>query len=253
MQLANEIHCHGQRLHRTHMLDEVAEHMVYRLFSMHITARHKLARLQAGPSGVHGSLRRLVAEDIACDINECFTPLGASGVVQDLQETNNPVRHAHLAAGLGPVGTVVQARGPAHARAAVVGDDLEKADVHLGAQALHGFIIQPAHLFIVNTGGEIHVAGAARMVASRAAPGGVVQIRLFGQIERVDDDHSRLHAVFFYNFAAPAHKLQVSARVVCIQIGLQCPWHHQLEQAGLKHGQHGQRGAGKPALCTLPF
>lgn len=35
------------------------------------------------------------------------------------------------------------------------------------------------------------------MVASRAAPGGVVQIRLFGQIERVDDDHSRLHAVFF--------------------------------------------------------
>ncbi len=35
------------------------------------------------------------------------------------------------------------------------------------------------------------------MVTSRAAPGGVVQIRLFGQIERVDDDHSRLHAVFF--------------------------------------------------------
>ncbi len=60
------------------------------------------------------------------------------------------------------------------------------------------------------------------MVASRAAPGGVVQIRLFGQIERVNDDHSRLNAVFFYNFAAPAHKLQVSARVVCIQIGLQC-------------------------------
>ena len=205
------------------------------------------------PHGVGGrlSLRRLVVDalpglqpredrlfgtEARAEVDLRVRQAGLGGAfLEDGQRVGHALPVRNVAARGRSVLAGIERFTPAQRAAGVVAAETEPVERTHGAQLRHRVHVHAPDLGVLDAGRVVLAPRAARLVAARAAPLRMVQIRLLGEIRRLHAGEVGLEPVLLQHLRARLQRAQVPLGVIGGEIGRELGRHDELEDGGTVH------------------